>query len=72
MLVTIHEDSIGNLVIYSDNYLFDKKMLIIDKMNKTQLNDFLSLLSEDQRRDVRNGWTVKVEISQTHKEVYFE
>jgi hypothetical protein len=68
--VTMHYDFSGNLVIYSQNYLFDKKLLIIN--SKEEMKNFLEQIPEQQLKDLKSGWMIKTNISQEYKEIYFE
>jgi len=71
-MTTIYFDGFGNLLLYSPNFLFDRKSVKLDTFNdKGDIETILSILEEEQKKDLKKGWTIKVKLPDDYEVIYF-
>jgi len=71
--VTIYLNSIGDLIIYSGNYLFDRRSARLYKDRcQNDIEEFMKILSDEEKLTIKNGWSIKTKIPYEYGEIYFE
>ena len=73
MEVTLYFDGSRNLLMYSKNYLFDKKMYkFCHTENSKEIEEILNTLTKEEKGTVKRGWMIKTILPKIYEEIYFE